>query len=60
MSRAVFLKWPMGHPLGEPFHVEQQRLVIRKALELLENIKEPGSIIDLPYRWKRPEDLKEN
>ena len=55
--RAVFLKWPMGHPLGEPGRDKQQITVLKKALETLETIKEPGTIIDLPYRWRRYEDM---
>ncbi|MFQ5441531.1 MAG: hypothetical protein ACE5EB_02270 [Thermodesulfobacteriota bacterium] len=55
--RAVFLKWPMGHPFGEPDRVDQQMTVLKSALRALREIKEPGTIIDLPYRWKRYEDL---
>lgn len=55
--RAVFLKWPMGHPLGEPGRKDVQMAVLRSAFNALETIKEPGAIIDLPYRWKRYEDL---
>ncbi len=33
--------------------------VINSAFRALETIKEPGTIIDLPFRWKRPEDLKD-
>ena len=53
--RAVFLRWPMGHPLGEPFHVKQQATVLKRALKALEEIETPGTIIDLPYRWRRHE-----
>ncbi|MBI5827164.1 MAG: hypothetical protein HZB84_04675 [Deltaproteobacteria bacterium] len=56
--RAVFLKWPMGHPLGEPGRKDVQTTVLKSAFNALETIKEPGTIIDLPYRWKRYEDLK--
>lgn len=56
--RAIFVKWPMGHPLGEPGRVEQQMAVLKSAFKALESIKEPGTIIDLPYRWRRYEDLK--
>lgn len=56
--RTIFVKWPMGHPLGEPFKIETQAAVLKAAFKALETIKEPGTIIDLPYRWKRPEDLK--
>ncbi|HHL39397.1 MAG TPA: hypothetical protein ENJ37_02715 [Deltaproteobacteria bacterium] len=56
--RAVFLRWPMGHPLGEPGRVDQQRRVLERALQALETVEEPGTIIDLPYRWRRYEDLE--
>lgn len=56
--RAVFLKWPMGHPLGEPGRTDVQMAVLKSAFNALETIKEPGAIIDLPYRWKRHDDLK--
>ena len=51
--RTVFVKWPLGHPLGEPFNIEVQMAVIRAAFAALKDIREPGTIIDLPYRWKR-------
>lgn len=53
--RAVFLKWPIGHPLGEPFNVKQQMAVLKSAFNALKEIKEPGTIIDLPYKWRREE-----
>ncbi len=55
--RAVFVKWPMGHVLGEAGNVRQQRVVLGRALSALIEIKEAGTIIDLPYRWRRYEDL---
>lgn len=51
--RTVFLRWPFGHPLGEPFNTHQQRVVLAEAFRALYEIREPGTIIDLPYRWKR-------
>jgi len=51
--RTVFLRWPYGHPLGEPGNAPQQRTVIRDALRSLATITEPGTIVDLPYRWRR-------
>jgi len=51
--RTIFLKWPFGHPLGEPFHTAQQRAVLCKAFESLAYIEEPGTIIDIPFRWKK-------
>jgi D-proline reductase (dithiol) PrdB len=51
--RTVFLKWPFGHPLGEPFHILQQRAVLIEAFNALYAIQKPGEIIDLPFRWRR-------
>ena len=56
--RAVFLKWPMGHPLGEPDNAWQHTAVLKSAFTALETITAPGTIIDLPYRWRRHEDIK--
>ena len=51
--RTVFLRWPFGHPFGEPFIIAQQRVVLAEAFRVLFTIQEPGTIIDLPYRWRR-------
>ncbi len=51
--RAVFLRWPFGHPLGEPGRAAQHRRVLLDALDLLAGAREPGVIVDLPYRWRR-------
>jgi len=45
--RSIFVKSLLGHPLGEPFNVAQQRMVLRKAFEALLQIKIPGEIIDV-------------
>lgn len=51
--RALFVRWPFGHALGEPFAVGQQRRVLRDMLQALQSMHEPGSILDLGYRWRR-------
>lgn len=51
--RTIFLRWPFGHPLGEPFNVAQQRAVLIEAFKNLYSINVPGAIVDLPLRWKR-------
>jgi hypothetical protein len=51
--RTVFLRWPYGHPFGEPFNAAQQRTVLRAAFKALVEIAAPGQIVDLPYRWRR-------
>lgn len=51
--RTVFLRWPFGHPLGEPFNVPQQRTVLKAAFKALYSIETPGEIMDLPFTWKK-------
>ena len=51
--RAVFVKWPLGHPLGEPHNSTQQRTVIFDALRLLISASTPGEIAEPGYRWRR-------
>jgi D-proline reductase (dithiol) PrdB len=51
--RTVFLRWPFGHPLGEPFNALQQRVVLAEAFRALCSVSRPGEIVDLPYRWRR-------
>jgi hypothetical protein len=57
--RTVFLRWPFGHPLGEPGNVRQQRAVVLESLRALYSITTPGEIIDLPFRWRR-HDYQDN
>ncbi len=53
VPRAVFVRWPLGHPLGEPGHTEQQRTLIFDALHLLKTAQTPGTIAEPGYRWRR-------
>lgn len=51
--RTVFVRWPFGHPLGEPGNVRQQRAVLCEVFKALYTIAEPGTIVDLPFAWRR-------
>jgi len=51
--RTVFLRWPFGHPLGEPGALRQQRAVLLESFRALYQITVPGEIIDLPFSWRR-------
>lgn len=53
IPRAVFVKWPLGHPLGERGNATQQRTMIFDALRLLVEANEPGIIREPGYRWRR-------
>ncbi len=50
--RSLFVDFPMGRPMGRAFDEKTQRAVLVEALEALESITEPGSILDSPLRWK--------
>lgn len=51
--RAVYLRYPFGHPMGEPFAIVQQRTILMDALTALETLSVPGQIVEPGYRWKR-------
>ena len=53
VPRAVFVKWPLGHPLGEPNQPLQQRTLIFEALKLLKEADKAGIIHEPGFRWKR-------
>ncbi len=53
VPRTVFVKWPLGHPLGEPGNAAQQRTLIFDALHLLNTAQAPGMIAEPGYRWRR-------
>lgn len=53
VPRALFVKWPLGHPLGEPGKRAQQRTMIFAALQLLMEAATPGLIREPGYRWRR-------
>ena len=51
--RVAHVRFPFGRPLGEPGNAAQQRVIIEDALRFLEESREPGTVLELPYRWRR-------
>ncbi len=51
--RALFLRFPFGHALGERGRPAQHHHVLRLALELLFSADAPGTIRDAGLRWRR-------
>ena len=51
--RALFLRFPFGHALGEPGRPQQHHHVLSLALELLFSAGAPGIIRDAGLRWRR-------
>ena len=57
--RSVFVNFPLGHQTGKPFEPGLQKSIVRDALNALYTIKEPGTILDLPYRWEGDENWEQ-
>jgi hypothetical protein len=53
--RALLVKFPRGSMLGEPGNATRQRRIIMDALDGLCTMTVPGTIQELPYRWKKPD-----
>ena len=49
--RSVFVDFPFGRQCGKPFDKELQMDIIKDALQALKSIREPGTILSLPYEW---------
>ena len=54
-SESLLVKFPRGSMLGEPDNAGRQRRVILDALKALSEIAKPGTVQELPYRWKKPD-----
>ena len=54
--RTVGVEFPFGHMLGRPGDRDMQMQVVRAALSLLEEAKEPGAVCELEIEWPQPFD----
>ncbi|HEV3472852.1 MAG TPA: hypothetical protein VG408_06550 [Actinomycetota bacterium] len=52
-SRAAYLRFPTGNPMGQPHRPEQAKTILADVLGLLEEAEGPEYIVQLPYRWRR-------
>ena len=55
--RVAHVRFPFGRPMGEPNNADQYRVILEDALSVLETAGEAGTVVSLPYRWRR-EDYK--
>lgn len=53
VPRAIALRFPAGNQVGEAGKPRQQRMLLTAALEAIWALDTPGSIVELPYRWRR-------
>jgi hypothetical protein len=51
--RAVTLRYPAGNQVGEAGKPIQQRTILQWVLQAAVDIDSPGTILELPYRWRR-------
>lgn len=51
--RSVVVRFRLGQVFGEPGAAVQQRAVLADVLTTLITARQPGDIVELPYRWKR-------
>ena len=53
VSRAAFVRFPLGNPFGEAGRPDHQRRILGDLLQLVNDATEPNTLIELPYRWRR-------
>jgi hypothetical protein len=53
VPRAIALRFPAGNQVGEAGKPLQQHAILTAALEAIAAIEAPGTIVELPYRWRR-------
>lgn len=51
--RALMLRFPFGHALGEKGKADQHHEVLRRAFEWLFEAREPAALKDAGLRWRR-------
>ena len=49
--RSVFVDYPLGHTAGRAFDPEDQKRIVKGALDGLASMTAPGQIIALPAQW---------
>ena len=54
VARLVGIEYPHGRTLGRPGDVEGQLEVLRATFQTLGEMKAPGTVIHLPFRWPEP------
>ena len=55
--RFLQVKFARGSMFGEPGNVSRQRRILLDALDALQTMTQPGEIRELPYQWKRPDQM---
>lgn len=51
--RAAYVHHPLGRQTGAPGDSAGQRAIVRAALEAAIAMRQPGEIVELPFRWQQ-------
>jgi hypothetical protein len=54
VPRTLAVEFPFAQTLGQPHDTAQQRRVLLQALDVLESVDQPGTIVDSPETWPQP------
>ena len=57
--RAAYLDYPLGHTSGRAHEPEQNLAILRDTFAAFENLRVPGSMAHLPYRWSDTDRWKD-
>ncbi|WP_419916059.1 hypothetical protein [Candidatus Poriferisodalis sp.] len=57
--RAAYLDYPLGHTSGRPHEPGLNLQILRDTLAAFENLRVPGSMAHLPYRWSDSDRWKD-
>ena len=60
VPRFVFVDYPLGNPMGRPYDVAEQRLVLGLALDLLERAFVARTTVQAPLVWDTTESWRAN
>lgn len=53
VPRAGWVRFPIGNAFGEPGKHDLQRDLLTEVLSLIHRAPAPGTIAELPFRWRR-------
>ncbi len=49
--RSIYVKFPFGSPMGRPGDEEKQCMLLKAALQALEQVRSPGTILEPEIKY---------
>nr|WP_240377589.1 hypothetical protein [Bacillus piscicola] len=53
VPRALHLRFPLGRSFGDAHRKDLQKQIVTDLLEAIQTIREPRTVRELPYRWRK-------